>query len=257
MIIEVLNQNYKCGCNRGLSCLEVPGILNKLNSIIEWDFCKFPIKTEELDETEKVVVGTDDNGNDIVEEKKKIIKAEDREFLGQDPELKPGNVFLFNGGQVIAVDSPDRLVLIVSETGIGALDRIYEENIETEFSLLYNNYQIYSGNVEVVESGITPEGFDLYYSVPYNLYKIWKERYVTGRGYLEKGLCLKVTLESEDFIFPIEAIMTDWSMIFKSSQIDEEMIETAAKEILSWFYESYKRIVPLKTEANENNQNQF
>lgn len=248
MIIEILGQKYKCGCNRGISALEVPGILLKLNSIIEWDFCRFPIEIKETDEDEEVVVGTDDQGNEIKETRKKVVEVENRDYLGEDPELKPGNVFLYKG-QVIAVDSPDRLVLIVSETGSGALDRIYEENMKVEFDLFYNDYQIDSVTYKVIEDGIVPPEFDEVYSVPYNLYKIWKERFLEGRGFLEKGLCLKVVMESEDFVFPVEFIMTDWNIRCKSTDFSEEegdMLELATKELFSWFYENYRRIKPLE-----------
>lgn len=248
MIIEILNQKYKCGCEKGMAELKVPGILLKLNSIIEWDFCVFPQKVEELDETEEVVIGTDDSGNEIKETRKKTVIIEDRNFLGEDPELKPGNVFLYKG-QVIAVDSPDRLILIVSETGCGALDRIYEENMKTEFDLMFNDYQIENVTYKVVEDGVIPPEYDMTFPVPYNLYNIWKERFVAGRGFLEKGLCLEVTMEAEEFIFPVNFIMTDWNIRYKSDQFEEgneEMVEVAIKELLSHFYESYQRIKPLE-----------
>lgn len=247
MIIEVLSQKYKCGCERGLSELKIPGILNNLNAVIEWDFCRFPLERKELDETEEVVVGQDDDGNDIKESRKKVVEFENKEFLGEDPELKPGNVFLYKG-QVIAVDSPDRLILVVSETGFNSLERIYNENMKTEFDLLFNDYQIDSVKYEVIEDGIVPDEFDVTYHVPYSLYNIWKERFLTGRGFLEKGLCLKVIMIADDFFFPVEFIMTDWNVRCKSSQFeegDEEMIGFAVKELLSWFYENYRRVKPL------------
>lgn len=255
MVIEVLGQKYKCGCEKGLSELKVPGILVRLNSIIEWDFCVFPIESKETDEEEEVVIGQDDDGNDIKEKVKKVIQVENRKFLGEDPELKPGNVFLYKG-QIIAVDSPDRLILIVSETGYNALNRVYEENIKTEIDLLYNNYYIYSVNYEVVEDGVIPPEFDMTYSVPYNLYNVWKERFVNGRGFLEKGLCLKATMESEDFVFPVDFIMTDWDIRYKSSQFsedEEDIVKLATHELLSWFYETYRRVKPLERKKESDN----
>lgn len=245
MIIEVLAQKYKCGCERGMAELRISEILSKLNAIIEWDFCRFPLIEEETDEEEEVVVGTDDSGNEIKETKKKIITVEKRDFLGDDPELKPGDVFLYKG-QVIAVDSPERLILIVSETGYGALDRIYEESMKVEFDLLFNDYQINDVKYEVVENGTVPEEFDETYPVPYNLYNIWKERFLAGRGFLEKGLCLKVTMDAEDFIFPVDFIMTDWNIKYKSSQLEQDEVGLAVNELLSWFYENYRRVKPLE-----------
>lgn len=54
---------------------------------------------------------------------------------------------------------------------------------------------------------------------------------------------------ADDFFFPVEFIMTDWNVRCKSSQFeegDEEMIGFAVKELLSWFYENYRRVKPLE-----------
>lgn len=252
MVIEVLGQKYRCGCERGMSAVEEDELLVKLNTIIEWDFCRFPIELKETDEDEEVVVGTDDQGNEVKETRKKVVEAENREFLGPDPELKPGNVFLFKG-QVIAVDSPTRLVLIVSETGYGALDRIYEENIKTEIDLLFNDYIIDDVTYNVLEDGKIPPEYDEVYPVPYNLYKIWKERFLEGRGFLEKGLALQVTMDAEDFVFPLDFVMTDWNVRYKSTQLEPDEVGIAVKELLSWFYENFRRIKALERKQESSN----
>lgn len=242
MIIEVLSQKYRCGCERGMAEFVLPGILIKLNSIIEWDFCRFPeeIVQEKADPT--------DENSQVVER-----KIEKRNFLGDDPELKPGNCFLYKG-QVIAVDSEDRLILIVSETGYGALDRIYEENLKTEFEMMFNEFNVEDVKWEVEESGIIPDEFDEVYQVPYNYYNIWKERFVAGRGFISPGLCLKVTMESDTFWGPLDFYMLDWSVRYKSSQLEPDEVEYAVKELLSWFYDHYKRIEALErqTEKEDN-----
>lgn len=242
MIIEVLSQKYRCGCERGMAEFVLPGILIKLNFIIEWDFCRFPeeIVQEKADPT--------DENSQVVER-----KIEKRNFLGDDPELKPGNCFLYKG-QVIAVDSEDRLILIVSETGYGALDRIYEENLKTEFEMMFNEFNVEDVKWEVEESGIIPDEFDEVYQVPYNYYNIWKERFVAGRGFISPGLCLKVTMESDTFWGPLDFYMLDWSVRYKSSQLEPDEVEYAVKELLSWFYDHYKRIKALErqTEKEDN-----
>lgn len=239
MIIEVLSQKYRCGCERGMAEFVLPGILIKLNSIIEWDFCRFPeeIVQEKADPT--------DENSQVVER-----KIEKRNFLGDDPELKPGNCFLYKG-QVIAVDSEDRLILIVSETGYGALDRIYEENLKTEFEMMFNEFNVEDVKWEVEESGIIPDEFDEVYQVPYNYYNIWKERFVAGRGFISPGLCLKVTMESDTFWGPLDFYMLDWSVRYKSSQLEPDEVEYAVKELLSWFYDHYKRIKALERQAEK------
>src|SRR5574344_1451844 len=111
MIIEVLEQKYKVNCNRGIAKIEKPYLLTELNMIIEWDFCTFP-KTLDPDKLEK-----DEDGNIIPPKETdprelESLLIENKKFLGDDPELKPGDVFLFRG-QVIAVNSETMLVLVV------------------------------------------------------------------------------------------------------------------------------------------------
>ena len=249
MIITVLTQKYKCGCNRGITTLEKPSLLPKLNSIIEWDLCEFPTKLEK----KKVIIKNDDGKN--VEEEQEI-EVEDRNFLGDDPELKPGNCFLFEG-QVIAVDSNDRLILLVSETGHGALDRIYEETIKPEIELTFNGFEDTNAKWEVPDDSANfLEQFDGEYKVPYHLYKIFKDHFVAGRGFLKTGMVIKATMESDNFVFPIEFCMLDWKIKYKTSQLEEDEIESAVIELLSWFYSNYPRIsAPKKKSETPENLN--
>lgn len=250
MIITVLGQKYKCGCNRGMTALEKPSLLPKLNSIIEWDLCEFPTKLEE-----KEIVTSSDGGKDDIKTKS-MVEVEDRNFLGDDPELKPGNCFLFEG-QVIAVDSNDRLVLLVSETGHGALDRIYEETIKPEIELTFNGFEDTNAKWEVPnDSTDFLKQFDGEYKVPYHLYKIFKDHFVEGRGFLKTGMVIKATMESDNFVFPIDFCLTDWKIKYKTSQLEEDEIESAVIELLSWFYSNYPRIsAPKKKSETPENLN--
>lgn len=242
MIITVLNQMYKCGCNRGMSAIEKTTLLPKLNAIIEWDLCEFPTKIEKV--KKKIMVRNEEDTQDIEQEIEDEVVVEDREFLGSDPELKPGNCFLFKG-QVIAVDSIDRLVLIVSETGRGALNRIWEEDIKTELDLKFNNYETndISWNVSEDLNNDIKE-FDGDYKVPYNIYRIWKDHFVEGRGFLKTGLAIKVNMDSDNFIWPIDLLLMDWSVKYKTQQLEEDEIKSAVNECLAWFYNKYNRIKP-------------
>lgn len=239
MIITVLSQIYKCGCNRGITAIEKSSLLPKLNAIIEWDLCEFPTKLEK-----KVEKETDEEGKEIEVEKE--VEVGDRNFLGEnEPELKPGNCFLLNG-QVIAVDSVDRLVLIVSETGAGALNRLWKECIEPEIDLVFNSYDTEKVDWKVVEENqnVVENEYDQTYKVPYNLYKIWKDHFVEGRGFLKSGLMIEAKMESDNFIFPIDFLLEDWSIKYKSLQLEEDEVEYAVKECLCWFYNKYPRIKP-------------
>ena len=47
MIITVLPSKYRCGSNRGITAIEYPGLVVKLNQIINWNLSTFPFKTKE------------------------------------------------------------------------------------------------------------------------------------------------------------------------------------------------------------------
>lgn len=222
MIIEVLQQMYQCGSNKGINFLEKATLLPKLNSIIEWDFCKFPTKIVKVD-------GQEDK------------QEENREFLGTEPELKPGNCFLFKG-QVIAVDSIDRLILLFSDTGYNALERIWNDYIKVELNMNFNDFNTENVIWNAVENDKEVDEFDGDFKAPYSIYNIWKERFVSGRGFLEKNMKIKISMNSDNFIWPIDLILMDWSVKYKTKQLENDEVELAVKECLTWFYNKYKRI---------------
>lgn len=260
MVIEVLSQKYKCGCNRGLAKLEEPDLLSKLNIIIEWDLCKFPTKIEEVDgETEVDVL--DDSGNPTGEKRKEKVKkeVEDREFLGNEPELVPGNTFLLDG-QVIAVDSENALVLVLSQTGYMSLQRVWDDLIKPEIELVYNDYPVNSVTWKCLE---TAPDFDNEYNIeariPFNLYSQWTSHFVDGREDLkrdqENKLYIECVLDSDDFLFPIHLILTDHTAFVRDLEFDEEDKEEmnrAVKETIAWFIENYPRSInPLDIEKQK------
>ena len=242
MIIEVLSGKYECNSEVGITKIKKPLLLLKLNSIIEWEFCKFPVEKTKIENPNKLK----DDDQDYI-----IVEEEKRDFLGEDPELKPGNKFCING-QIIAVNSEDELVLLFSNTGYMALDRIYDEIFKTEFDLMFGGTKVISVDWKVNDTGEIPEEFDEEYYPPYCQYSIWKDRFLSGRGFVEKGLSINVRLDSENFIFPVDLIMKDWSVKYKSSQfiedeeIGNEFIQLAVTDTLAWFYLNYPRVKPIK-----------
>ena len=43
-------------------------------------------------------------------------------------------------------------------------------------------------------------------------------------------------MTSDISVFPIDFIMKDWSILYKSCQLDEDMVGSAVSELLEWFY---------------------
>ena len=237
MIIELTAQKYKVGCGKGLDMYEEPNLLDKLNYIIEWDFCKMPVSLVETVEQE------------VDGEKLKInIYEEDKNRV---TELKVGDTFLFNG-QVFAIDSEERIVLVVSGTGRGALGRFIEEVFHPEYKMMYGNRDV---DVDWELHDEDRGEFDTSLSVPYIDYRIWRDRFVAGREDLVKrkkdnAIQVKATVKVEGFLLPIEIILGDWEAYYRSDEFDDEdreMLEEVVRYTLANFVRKYERLVnPIK-----------
>ena len=237
MIIELTAQKYKVGCGKGLDMYEEPNLLDKLNYIIEWDFCKMPVSLVETVEQE------------VDGEKLKInIYEEDKNRV---TELKVGDTFLFNG-QVFAIDSEERIVLVVSGTGRGALGRFIEEVFHPEYKMMYGNRDV---DVDWELHDEDRGEFDTSLSVPYIDYRIWRDRFVAGREDLVKRkkdntIQVKATVKVEGFLLPIEIILGDWEAYYRSNEFDDEdreMLEEVVRYTLANFVRKYERLVnPIK-----------
>lgn len=218
MVITIIDKNYKCGSNIGLTFLEKPSLVAKLNSIIEWEFCKFPeVK--------------DDKGN----------SSENKTFLGDDPELTPGVRFVYDD-QVLAIDNMERIILLESPTGINALNRIWNDSIKLEFELFFNGsnptvtWKFIENDQEQVKSK-----YDEEYHVPYNLYKIFKDRFINGR-FDVNNICIEATVDSDYFAYPLNICLTTWGIKYKSSELEcEDELLLMSKEVISYFCNTYKR----------------
>lgn len=225
MIITVLKDKYRHTNTRYMAVLERPGILNDLNKIIEWDYCVWPI--------------------DILEDNKVISLTN---FLGTPPVLKPGNMFAYNVGQVIGIDSPDRLVLVISETGPKALTRIDEEIIQREVKL---SEKLNASDVsfEVVNENDIPSDYKEEF-IPYYLNRIFKEKFLANR--YNDDVALRVNIKADYFIFSggITVYIHKSKMFFDEIDIDDkEQADIVINDIMSWFYQKYERI--RKTEPEE------
>lgn len=211
MIITVLRDKYRVGSRKGITYLDIPEFLVKFNMIIDWDLCTFPPKS--------------DNKNE-----------QDKKFLGDTPELKVGDMFIIEGGQVCAFESQERLVLCISESGRGALKRLYDEKvaIEFDFRLNYLGTEVKFKNIEPDK---IPENVDIY-NAPYSIMSLFKDRFLLGRP--EYKPFLEVTMKTENFFMPVHMYIADWKILFdQESCVSEEMFEDLTKELIAWFYNNY------------------
>lgn len=269
MVIEILSQKYKCDCGRGLAKYEETDLLDKLNYLIEWDFAQYPIVKDKHIEVD--IPEVDENGKEtgnLLKEKVGLdIVKEDKDFLKGEQELKPGNCFLLDG-QIIAIDSPDRIVLVLSKTGRGSLDRIVEERIDPEYKMVYGNE-----DAKIEWEALTSDSYKTEYdgicSIPFPEYRIWRDRFVKGREDdlykipkdKEKGtytIAVKATIKSESLMVPIDLVFREWDVAYKTSEFDEDdlpMIQGVAQQIMAWFIRTYDRLVnPLKPVPTEQEQ---
>lgn len=230
MIIHILDQSYNCGSNRGLNEFVSSGILHKLNKIIDWKNCSWPRRLKKVDTKDNKTINT---------------FVEDTNFLGENPELRPGNCFLFNG-QIIAIDSPDRLVLIISETGSCAMDRIYKEWILPEFEVYDDIGDVILPNTKVEE--ISADLFENSSLTQYKNLPIEKKNILSqiiGDRYFH------VVLDSTILLSDTELFISSNKILYNEADLfDDSIVEEVINEVLSLFIhrpdEIFKDIEELK-----------
>lgn len=102
-------------------------------------------------------------GDKVMELKEEVEEIKD--YLGTPPELKPGNVFLWDNGQIISIDSSYRFIVNLSESGPMAIKRFWEEYVYPE-SILKEDYSSDIDEVcleiESVSEITSPESLDFY-----------------------------------------------------------------------------------------------
>ena len=207
MVITVLRDKYNCGSNRGITYIEYPNLLGKLNQIIHWHLSTFPLKLKEKPEDPDV---------------------EDREFLGKEPELKPGNMFVYDG-QVFAIDSPERIVLAVSETGALAVERFVKDIVEVELELQRGDPEYTTKDVQVTEIQKLPDELSEVepYSLPYYKEKIWREKTKLPRMF-------QAIFRSGLSFLPVRIWFKGNHVYYYPDEVEPEIIEDLVQEFLCW-----------------------
>lgn len=230
MIVKVLrtvarDQNYwkADDFKKGHPTVNIPDLLTKLNCIIEWEFCKWPLK--EGSETER-----------------------DEKYLGDVPEFKPGDVFSLGGNgnlQVIRIIDNDTIGLEHTETTGLALTRIWEEQIKPEIELFFNSNTTSSQiEIEDIDTIFIPADFTASHQIPSYLYQLWRNRCLYGRDWLRENHCLKIVNQSEFTIFPVTYYLTGYRILFNPQDLEgmgDDFVKGLIWETMDWFYNNYTR----------------
>lgn len=230
MIVKVLRtvardqNNWKAdNFKKGHPTVSIPDLLTKLNCIIEWEFCKWPLK--EGSETER-----------------------DEKYLGDVPEFKPGDVFSLGGNgnlQVIRIIDNDTIGLEHTETTGLALTRIWEEQIKPEIELFFNSNTTSSQiEIEDIDTIFIPADFTASHQIPSYLYQLWRDRCLYGRDWLRENHCLKIVNQSEFTIFPVTYYLTGYRILFNPQDLEgmgDDFVKGLIWETMDWFYNNYTR----------------
>jgi len=234
MVIEISNATYRKGWGQRLDSVSIPGLLAKLNALIEWDHCLFPPKVKEGTENEW---------------------EEDRKFLGDEPELRVGLAFKY-GNQLLAFEDENTLVLVMSETGIGGLQRVWKEKIVPEINIVFNSDTPEDLQLEKVDASEVPDEWETH-KIPYEVMKLLRDKMMPGREDLfeKKHMCVKTTMKSSTIVFPIHLYLVDWGFRYDPNELDEDELEFVEKELVAGLYEKYPRI-KMSTEDPYEKRNQ-
>ena len=211
MIVTVLNQKYSCGCGKGISKETTPDLLNKLNHTISWDKVNWPEKKE---------------GEETIP---------DTECLGIPPRFNPGDMFLWENS-VIAIDDPNSVVLIVSETGPRSAAR-FIQYLKDEYN--YNNKQKEISSYPVIKEqswcdlDLLDENLEEY-TTQYSKYKPISDQ-CDDKDLLKKR---KLTISLPD---QVTVYLNRQSIFYNPKEISPSDIEGISMKIYDWVIKNKKK----------------
>lgn len=231
MLIKVLRtgvrdkkESWKEEMFKGQLIHQEPGLLAKINTVIEWDFIKYPKK---LDNPEEQDLG----------------------YLDFEQELKPGDAFSVGESgnlQIFRIVSQDKLGLEHTETGGLSLNRFIEKILNPEFETIFN-YEFGKKDVRMALSDSIPGNYDFERRIPYDKYKIWSERFFPGRSECENKI-IKLTIDSDTILFPIDIYIKKNSVFFDKEDLvdDTEFVNWVIDSSLAWICNNYPRLVVIE-----------
>lgn len=206
--------------------LKYKNLLERFNSVIDWENSTFPIKDESIDLS--------------TEEVKKTYYTE---ICGNPPTLSPGICFLACGQLLMFLDS-DSLICLDSETGAYGITRVVNTKVLSYCKL---RDKISYLNIATQEDFIRPELIDqikksFYWfklpfeenfkvlnkeevsEIPESFEKYYVARYLMGDllSAITKTKTYKITLESDTLLFPTEFYIQQNRFYFNPDDILDE-----------------------------------
>ena len=214
MIIKRLSQKYKCGCERGVSDYKRSNILAFLNSVIEWPWSA-------------------DHNPDSPKE-----------------ELIPGDVVelqsITGTKTICAIDSEDRFIQIISETGPLAIKRFCEEFVIPEYEL---STQDISGLINVSwelvedEDVIQNPSLEIFNFPDYIKFRIIQDRIIPND--IRNHHFIYRFKFSHDLMFGIESeiLVTNQCIYYlEDDVISPEGLSDCWEDILGYLYQHVDRV---------------
>ena len=240
MLIKVLRtgirdqkKEWKESDFKGLLIHEEPGILNKINTVIEWDFVVYPKKLDNP--------GEQDTG-----------------YLNFEQELKPGDAFSIGESgnlQIFRIISDNKLGLEHTETGGLSLNWFIEKILNPEFETIFN-YEFGRNDVTLSLFDDIPGNYDFERRIPYDKYKIWSERFFPGRPDCENKI-IKLTIDSGTILYPIDIFIKKNSVFFDKNDLldDTEFVNWIIDNSLAWICNNYPRLVVIEKPKSDQDKN--
>lgn len=160
MKVTFLGEQYKCGSNLGIYFADHPNLIKDLNEAIDIQGSEYPKKWVETEDG-KAYHPT---------------PMEPSEVLGPEEKIKEGTMFVYEG-QVFAVDSGERLIVTLSETGALSAERFVNEILGAELEMIRMDEELENVKTEKVDGiPVTFKENSSVVAIPYYKGKIWRER---------------------------------------------------------------------------------
>lgn len=214
MKVTFLADKYRVGTDRGLYAHEKEGILDDLNLVIDLKGSVYPEKWVET-EDKKAYHKTEQTMDEFFEER-------------TEKKLEPGDMFVYDG-QVLAIDRPDRLIVVLSESGPLSVQRFVEEILSAEVKMAKGDPEY--GEGEIMMKEITdlpadiPEDFTPYY-IPFYTEKCWRDKTSWPKNF-------QVTFSTPISFLPVRLFVVGNKVFGYPEEVEAEMLETLTAEFMS------------------------